>query len=754
VIKRRSKKISLLLVLMMIATLIIGVGTAAASSTGAINPLKAPTLTDDPDKSQAAGAIKVTVDAGSISADDSVIMKLPSGFDFFTAFSETVVATHTSGKNEVVVPLTVNAAGDSNAFNASDITIDTLDVNDEIQITANSAQDASMDFIFYVYLDAIEVDSGTNDDLAVVFDANENSGFPQGTVIAGKSSSSGAVTLSVTGTDTEDADGTFDFELRIKEDTAGSLSDDDESLKLKLPSGFEWKGASTQTVTLDALWGEDITVTINRDEEELTIDFAGETTEASAWDIPATALEFGVEDEDSADEGDVTMNISGDTDANIPSVVVGTYGEIGVTASVGSTPELIAGQDEQEIGKIIITESIGESLVDGRSVTLTLPEGARWQPEYEYDDDDSNNLSDTLSDLDDFDEDEGVKLEFSEFSGTDNRTAKFIVDNEDDDGDAATLELENVEIAIEPGFQGDINLEVGGTTGIEEQSVKIATVKSAITATAASTPDVVIGLSNQKAGEFTIKENVAGAFSDEDGSDKVILDLPAGLYWIGTPTVEVTEGDLDIANVQRANGDNQVTFTVDSESSTPSTIKVTNAVIKLDRTVAEGGVSMKVQGTAVAATCIYSDWTNSDTAAKCDIAKVVTPAGEVGNTAVFSFGSTTYTVNGVEKTASVAPYAENNRTYTSIRDVAYALGITDDNIVWNQENQTVTLIKDAKFVQLKLGSSDMLVGGVTVSMDVAVSAKDNYTTLPAAWVAKAFGCTATFDATANTVTIK
>jgi hypothetical protein len=39
-------------------------------------------------------------------------------------------------------------------------------------------------------------------------------------------------------------------------------------------------------------------------------------------------------------------------------------------------------------------------------------------------------------------------------------------------------------------------------------------------------------------------------------------------------------------------------------------------------------------------------------------------------------------------------------------------------------------------------------------MDVQVSAKDNYTTLPASWVAKAFGASATFDAAANTVTIK
>jgi len=776
VLKTRSKKISLLLVLMMLATMFVGVGTASAA--GSITALTTPTATDDPTINQEMGTIKVYIPAGSITSGDSVIFKLPKGFDFATGMAA-VAATHTSATaNQVVVPaaLTYDTTN-VNGLSAAQIQQTIKDADDEIQLTALADQSTTQDFEMYIYLPAIEVESGTTDDCIVNFDAPGNSGFVSGTVVVGKASSSGSVTLAVSGTDT--SDDAFNFELRVKEDTAGSLDLDDETLKLKLPSGFVWDNVAATNTVLTALWGQNIIVDINVDDEELTIDFKGvdvdddgvadaaefasatavDTTEASAWDIPATVLRFGVDDEDAVDIGDVTMTISGETDVNISSAVVGTYGEIGATITAKTTPDIISGQDEQEIGNIIVKESIGESLVDNRTITFTLPTGCRWQGQYE---DDIANPDTTTGDLPNFESDEGINLTFTEFSGTDDRTAKFTVGNAVAiGGDAAELELKNVEIAVEPGFEGDVKLEVAGTSGITATSVVVAKAKSAVSATASSAPDVVIGLSNQVAGDFTVKENIAAGFQD-DGT--AILRLPAGCVWVATPDVKVTEGDLKITNIQRGDSDRNVTFTIDAESSSPSTISVTNAKIKIDRTVAEGDITVKVQGSAVAETGgawsatgntrAYSDWANSDTAAKCVIAKVTTPAGEVGSTAVFSFGSTTYKINGIEKTASVAPYAENNRTFMSIRDVAYALGITDDNIVWNQENQTVTLIKDGKFVQCKLGSTEMLVGGVTISMDVAVSAKDNFTTLPASWVAKAFGSTATYDAATNTVTIK
>jgi hypothetical protein len=112
-------------------------------------------------------------------------------------------------------------------------------------------------------------------------------------------------------------------------------------------------------------------------------------------------------------------------------------------------------------------------------------------------------------------------------------------------------------------------------------------------------------------------------------------------------------------------------------------------------------------------------------------------------------------VNGVEVAGVAASFAKNNRTYLPIRDVARALGIDDSNIIWNQEKQTVTLLKGERFVQLTLGSNVIKINGLDVyTMDVIPEVSANRTFLPAAWVAQAFGQSATYDAATQTVTIK
>ena len=47
----------------------------------------------------------------------------------------------------------------------------------------------------------------------------------------------------------------------------------------------------------------------------------------------------------------------------------------------------------------------------------------------------------------------------------------------------------------------------------------------------------------------------------------------------------------------------------------------------------------------------------------------------------------------------------------------------------------------------------MLVGGATITMDVAPEITDGRTCLPVAWVAQALNANITWDATAQTVTI-
>ena len=116
-------------------------------------------------------------------------------------------------------------------------------------------------------------------------------------------------------------------------------------------------------------------------------------------------------------------------------------------------------------------------------------------------------------------------------------------------------------------------------------------------------------------------------------------------------------------------------------------------------------------------------------------------------------GSTSYTVNGVTKTMDAAPYIKDSRTFVPVRYVANALGVTDDNIIWDGVKKTVTLIKGDRVVQMTIGSKTMLINGAAITMDTAPEiVSPGRTMLPIRFVAQALGATVNWDPATNTAT--
>ncbi|MFZ5647420.1 MAG: hypothetical protein ACOY30_07340, partial [Bacillota bacterium] len=293
--KRSRKLVSILLTLAMLATLLLPMAAPALAG-GTITALTTPVVADA--DAQKLGTIKVVVPAGAISSGDSVIFKIPDGWDFGSAFSATAVDTVPAG-NAVYVPATVNAAGDANGLLAANIQVTVLDANDEVKITATADQSPTDDFIFYVYLKDVDVEEDKTGECVVTFDGPAGSGFPSGTVTVAKVSSSGSLTLSVSGAD--ESNNVFTFDLRVKEDVLGSLDIHNESVKLILPDGYEW----TTNGAVSKLWGSNnasIAITTNSDKDELYLKVTGTATDvATAWDI--TGLKFTVADESKVKAG-------------------------------------------------------------------------------------------------------------------------------------------------------------------------------------------------------------------------------------------------------------------------------------------------------------------------------------------------------------------------------------------------------------------------------------------------------------------
>jgi len=121
---------------------------------------------------------------------------------------------------------------------------------------------------------------------------------------------------------------------------------------------------------------------------------------------------------------------------------------------------------------------------------------------------------------------------------------------------------------------------------------------------------------------------------------------------------------------------------------------------------------------------------------------------------VFSINNSSFVFNDAVEKMDVASYTKDNRTYLPVRFLAYSLGVTPENITWNQENQTVTVSLDKTTVQMTIGSNIMTVNGTPTAMDVAPEALDNRTMLPARWLAESLGAKVTWNTATNSVEIE
>jgi hypothetical protein len=778
---KKNKALKVLTTSALLASLATPFASPAFAA-GDITVLSVPTVSDNSDKADtenyfdgvALGAIRLDIPAGALKKDDVVTISLPVDMQkhrnadgtLSASDIDTTVRTNAddaTADNFVVTPPDINGQSGNNALNPGNLEVIRID-SDEVQLRVKSTPASGKDAVAYVYLNNMQIDDESDGPLVATLSAPTTSGFPTGDVTIGNVNSNGTVNLAISGVD--NSNDKFDFNLRVTESVPGALKKDNETLKFKLPAGFKWSlpsgtyhtgDTTVNGKTIKTIYGQDLTATITVDDDELTVKTAGVTTKASSWEIP---VGFEVDDEDSAKTGDVVVHVSGKSDTNVSEGVVGHYGEFGSGVKAVSTPSLIAGLDDQEIGDIHIDENIKGSLVEGRTILLTLPEGARWQDQYKADLEHQDNSSETDNPTSfdgDYKGNEGLQLDFNGYTGTDRRTAKFTVKNASSDN--ATVKFENVKVAIQPGFTGDLNVDVAGTAGAEG-TVTVGKVEGSIKASAENVPNVVIGATEQKAADLVLEEGLAGAFNKDTSGDQVVLDLPDGVTFTKTPTIEVTDGDLSISSVKRQLDDNQVVFTVKSESTKPSKIKVSDISLKVDRTVPQGDITLKVKGSSVARTSAYSDWTNNSTAASAAIAKVATPAptDTTASNIVFKLNSKTFTVDGVEKEMDAAPLVGWDRAYLPVRFAANALNVSDNNIIWDDKTSTFTIFKGDRVISGKVGDKFLTVNGAKVPMDVPVwrnkAQTNNRVMVPIRYLANALNANIEWNKETSEITIQ
>ena len=775
--KLKRKALSILLTLSFLVCMLVPMAAPAGAATG-YSVLSAPNVDDD--KTTALGTVFAQVTAGGLEKGDTMTFRLPGDFVWAQAGTKDTAMTNDdwAGRildndntlygqedgNYILIPKVYS--GDDNGLAGDVNMLEVTMISDkEVKIEVTGTPDSGNDCYFYIYPKNIFVADGFDGAIKLIFDEPGGSGFADGSVTVGYVSG-GEVTISVSSVDSFSDEDEVTF--RITEDTAGALDDERESLKLRLPSGFVWGNSANSIKTI---WGDkNLEEALKKpgalkiDEDELIFNLSGfgGTKKATSIELKIDII---VDDESDARTGDIIAKVSGKSDITPSELTVGVYGTYEATIEVdGDVPTVYAGMLEQVIADIVIEEAVADSIVSGRTLTLELPENARWG-------------------VLDSDSDSGLRIDPDGFPGRDGKIARFKFSGSSKD--AAELVLSEMEVVLEPGITGDLVIKVGGTAGLSGE-LTVAEIIAPITAEAASVPEVRIGSVNE-AGEITITEGEDGVIKKNEW---ITLDLPAGVRFANKPKVEVIEGDLriDEGSVKTAKDgdqdDNQALFYVETDSTEASTIKVSNINYIVDRTVPEGDIKLSVKGDALVEVNDPSEvekyyeldkdkewviidgekayklddekiFSRTGSAAKVSNAKVVTPADSTyKSNAVFVIGDTNYTVNGVQMTADVAPYLKNDRTYLPVRYVATALGVADANIMWNEAEQSVVIIKGDRVVKLVIGSSTMMINGVPFTMDVAPEIVDpGRTMLPLRWVAQALGADVQWDAATQTVTI-
>lgn len=710
----RKKSISLIVVLTFLMTLFPLALPAFAASTE-YDALSVPKYEADTDGADL-GDILVSFDYLQVGTHEAWL-SLPSGFDI-----QAIVATDNS--DNIAVDFPNFAPGD-----------DAVLV--KVVVTDAAVEDAKVTIV----LDDVDIPASADaGDVVATFE--EISGqFVDGDVVIARITD-GDITVKVV-EDEAFGDGGGTVTLRVTESVAGTLGPDD-TLDLILPDGFEWDNVANVTLLFGAVDDDATDVVIGIDEEELNISFDHDTTARTSFEFDVDILV----DLDEAEFGDVVAKVKGDYDATPSTITVGTYGDFEASIEADDPETVVfAGREEQEISNIIIEESLAGSLVEGRMINLELPDNARWTS---FDghavDPDTPNADFTISGDD-------VTLEFAGIAGKDDTILRLRVLDGSDGEDASEIEIEDIEVALEAGVEGDLVVNVTSSAGLPDEEITVAKVVNPVTVTAAK-ENVIIGKNDQPGGNITITEYEEEAIKEGE----LVIAVDRDIEFSEDPTVEVTAGDIKIGDVEADN--NLLTIEIDRDSNEASTIVISGILYDVNRTVAEGDLNAEVGGSALVETCEmqYPDanntvWDDSDAVAEFVAAICITPApGQQQIKAVFTLGSTSFTLNDVAQTMDVAPYAKSGRTYLPMRFVAKALGIADTGILW--KNGTATFISADRVVSVTVGSNIMSINGAPVAMDVAPEIVSGRVMIPIRWIATAFGVDVAWDAETQTVTVQ
>jgi hypothetical protein len=571
-------------------------------------------------------------------------------------------------------------------------------------------------------------------------------------------------------------------------DTTGTATE--VSLKL-LDSDFEWETTGTLTFSggFDhvAIPMTDGAVTI--DGNELDVDVtaiygAGETAGTTRGTMTFEGLQ--VNPDSDASYGEVKIKVYGD-EVTSETLVIGEYVDYTVTVKADDDeedlPVLYAGEldgytvydkaaaaydtaneikdlveagdaDAHKLSPLVIEEEVAKSWIISRETKIEFPD---WVEIIDVD----------ITSVTNIDEDDGTDVTTAEDAGSAGNgdwnlsyspgDSDVTFENLDAEDEEATMDIElTFYVSVEADAAGDIIATVSGKSIGEEHEVKLGTAVAPITAEV-EIMDVKIGVQDQATGKITITEYEEEVLNDAEEIE-IILDTEDGLDWSATPDADVTKGDMTIDDVEKNSG--TITVTIDDESTETSTFEVTGFEVDVNRVVPEGDFNVAIGGNSIVKNYeADGDWFAFDTDTVVDVkyVRIITPAPgdtQAGEQVTFTIDAMEYKIGEEVITMDAAPFIDaSNRTMLPLRAFANALGVADENIVWNGTERSVTIFKGDAVVKVIIDQMSFMKNGVSVPMDTSAVIKNGRTFLPVRALGQALGADIGWDAATRTVTI-
>ena len=570
-------------------------------------------------------------------------------------------------------------------------------------------------------------------------------------------------------------------------DTFATMKGSDE-IKLKLNSGFEFvvdgdtyvEGDNgTGKYNLSALQGyeyddDEIVFEMDAYTGASVIKITGlqvEATSAKAGSTATVRVYATGNDTVSVEVAkvvDYTVSMTVDEDDDVPVIYSG----------VNVDNKGITDDSDHESLEVTIEESFAGAWNNSKDFTLSVPEGVY--------------ITDVVS----------ASLEESELNGYADEKAWFEAAYEEGDyvdltfkrrgwtetdpngngtasKDPAKLTFTLVLVA-DPNFEGDVTLKLTGDA-VDEQEVTIAKfVKPYVVE--AQQNDMQIDYRNTEIPtSVVIKEAEAGLW--EKGTefrlalDKISFDDEGTIKVDDKSGLEVKDDEVKTTTVD---GDDAVYFVVDSRSDDePATVTISGLQLYMDRSLPAGaydlemvspemndpyestvvlnGTKDKVDGENRTIADINDDFVsytakagfvNIVTAGREDTdsftTKVVVPVGEK------------YIVSGENKVEIDVPAYINANGYTMLplRAVAVALGINENNVLWDQTTRTATVMYGSKIINMTYGQKVVYVNGAMIPATAAVEITNDRMFLGLRDLGNALGVTdITWDGATRTATL-